>query len=1028
MFLTIKTTTTTRGDKDETMTKFPSLFKRKGGYKNLPTPNGGGKKSPAPGNHHHNNNKHKNGKSNNKTANASPPSSQRRSLSSSSGRGSKTDATTAEANTSVAAATNVGKPQRIIFDGETQRRCRPHEAEEERNHEFDYDNNNYNNRVGEWVPPLSNHPYEETGGGGYCPRQVPRERHIEEKALEYHHHRAPVPVPLPEEEASKTAYHGGQHESTPRGLKSPPNEEEHHRARQPSSASEGRFPHPPVEKHQSSGRPPPPHEEEEEEAKVPYEPLHEEEVQKNLPAEPEKQPGPNREQLEQELMISFVASYQLLHQHRLDLLSQKDFDVIVRMGKSEVSSSSPDDTDSSENPNQPFEAVAQLSTLLESNSRLLQLLNGGYFAYNQRDLLRCLNDSIREANFNGQSQLALFCVNPEQRVFLAIYYRGRWYLWKHNDQVVELRDMHPDRLVARWINRVPPEEGCIVKAVILLPEDDYEERKTTREQISNPDSRTDQLSSDQQTGGMSQDGMNSVNGATVVPSFDMTSFANLPPLSSNHRRATSTASAISAIDANQFMCPISKLLMADPVTAADGYSYDRPSIETHFLSSDKSPLKGTIIPKTLFENRSLRDIIEAHVEAEVDHMDPEEVADFRRRQMERVENDRRRFQLEPPSVPEPPPPREPENNTPLCQLIRLDKPDEDSLFGPDDSGVSVSLGDESSRPETVPESCSVGCCLSRLTSDPSYCRRCQRAVCRDCLKVEVSDISLAEMFKPQKVCVECAWQITDVMTHQMEDDENMQSARERILLNNVAPRLRAMHVAVLEAQHRSLLAQVVHESPIRQLLELEAQARLSQQAFDSALTRLLEDSSEGVPVASLNEPSVGSAGQAPGDDSSPMNPSLVSLGRYDDSQSPPLGLSFPTTAMHRYIEDLRRRKTEVEPVLHGWAYRMSLRNVKHRSHHGISQGTAASNHGPSVEDMVSVPDVSSIADDLILQVDSDEPNTRNSPTLRMCGICTCGPFECLPSRGCPNCKWHQRDFSEWPVWDGEVFGERRTTM
>ena len=57
-------------------------------------------------------------------------------------------------------------------------------------------------------------------------------------------------------------------------------------------------------------------------------------------------------------------------------------------------------------------------------------------------------------------------------------------------------------------------------------------------------------------------------------------------------------------------CPISRMIMHDPVVAADGQTYEREFIQKSFEWSNKSPMTKETIDSTLVENRALRKIIE----------------------------------------------------------------------------------------------------------------------------------------------------------------------------------------------------------------------------------------------------------------------------------------------------------------------------------------------------------------------------------------------------------------------------------
>ena len=44
-----------------------------------------------------------------------------------------------------------------------------------------------------------------------------------------------------------------------------------------------------------------------------------------------------------------------------------------------------------------------------------------------------------------------------------------------------------------------------------------------------------------------------------------------------------------------FLCPISRELMRDPVTLADGHSYERENIEQWFSAHNTSPITGAVL-------------------------------------------------------------------------------------------------------------------------------------------------------------------------------------------------------------------------------------------------------------------------------------------------------------------------------------------------------------------------------------------------------------------------------------------------
>ncbi|CAI5928279.1 unnamed protein product [Closterium sp. NIES-64] len=64
---------------------------------------------------------------------------------------------------------------------------------------------------------------------------------------------------------------------------------------------------------------------------------------------------------------------------------------------------------------------------------------------------------------------------------------------------------------------------------------------------------------------------------------------------------------------SQFICPISKEIMKDPVVAADGFTYERQHITTWMGSSSLSPATGQPLPHTcLTPNNVLKNLIASH--------------------------------------------------------------------------------------------------------------------------------------------------------------------------------------------------------------------------------------------------------------------------------------------------------------------------------------------------------------------------------------------------------------------------------
>ena len=67
---------------------------------------------------------------------------------------------------------------------------------------------------------------------------------------------------------------------------------------------------------------------------------------------------------------------------------------------------------------------------------------------------------------------------------------------------------------------------------------------------------------------------------------------------------------------DDYICPITAEIMTDPVTTADGFTYERTAITEWLRTKDTSPSTGaTLENKTLIPNLSLRSIIRSFTEA-----------------------------------------------------------------------------------------------------------------------------------------------------------------------------------------------------------------------------------------------------------------------------------------------------------------------------------------------------------------------------------------------------------------------------
>lgn len=64
---------------------------------------------------------------------------------------------------------------------------------------------------------------------------------------------------------------------------------------------------------------------------------------------------------------------------------------------------------------------------------------------------------------------------------------------------------------------------------------------------------------------------------------------------------------------SEYVCPITQETMRDPVTASDGYSYEREAIERWLSQKNTSPITNAIMPNNnLVSNHVLRSLIDQH--------------------------------------------------------------------------------------------------------------------------------------------------------------------------------------------------------------------------------------------------------------------------------------------------------------------------------------------------------------------------------------------------------------------------------
>ena len=77
---------------------------------------------------------------------------------------------------------------------------------------------------------------------------------------------------------------------------------------------------------------------------------------------------------------------------------------------------------------------------------------------------------------------------------------------------------------------------------------------------------------------------------------------------------------------NEYVCPISHMLMADPVVAEDGFTYEREEIEQWFgTSGNTSPMTRAKINKKLIPNQSIKSMMVNFLETNPSLVGSEEV-------------------------------------------------------------------------------------------------------------------------------------------------------------------------------------------------------------------------------------------------------------------------------------------------------------------------------------------------------------------------------------------------------------------
>ena len=93
--------------------------------------------------------------------------------------------------------------------------------------------------------------------------------------------------------------------------------------------------------------------------------------------------------------------------------------------------------------------------------------------------------------------------------------------------------------------------------------------------------------------------------------------ASLQAVGYDHGAGPSSATEMEAEVPDEFVCPITSEIMADPVVTADGFTFERSAIEKWLETHDTSPKTGLRLEfKVLFPNQSLRIMIREFQEAQ----------------------------------------------------------------------------------------------------------------------------------------------------------------------------------------------------------------------------------------------------------------------------------------------------------------------------------------------------------------------------------------------------------------------------
>ena len=102
----------------------------------------------------------------------------------------------------------------------------------------------------------------------------------------------------------------------------------------------------------------------------------------------------------------------------------------------------------------------------------------------------------------------------------------------------------------------------------------------------------------------------------LTPTSGRTAALLDPPMPSSSTTTTAPSAAVAAADdiPDHYLCPITKMIMTDPVFDAYGHSYENAAIEQWLSDHDTCPVTGALLPnKTLTKNHALRNAIEEEV-------------------------------------------------------------------------------------------------------------------------------------------------------------------------------------------------------------------------------------------------------------------------------------------------------------------------------------------------------------------------------------------------------------------------------